>query len=369
VASLVLRAYPRRVTEPHVGLADLGWDDAWREALYGAAGTGARRAVRGEEPGLVSRVDRGLCIVLTASGPVRASLGADLLEALARDSANGPCTGDWCRLRHWSDGPVTVEALAPRRSVVLRADASRTSRGQALAANVDVVAIVVALHPEPHLTRIERLLTIAWASGATPAVILTKSDLVVDAEEVAEDVRVAASGVEVLVCSATSGEGIGAVRSLVGPGRTMALVGASGHGKSSLVNALVGVDLLTTRAIRSDGKGRHTTVRRELVLAPGGGAIIDTPGMRGVGLQLDEGALAAAFPDVDELTSACRFRDCSHKSEPGCAVLAAVERGELSVRRWESWQRLLGELERTRVRVDARRRLEEAKSRRRPFRP
>jgi ribosome biogenesis GTPase len=356
------------VTEPRVVLADLGWDDSWREALYGAASTGSRRPARTEEPGVVTRVDRGLCIVLTGSGPVRASLGADLLEALARDPANGPCTGDWCRLRQWPDGPVTVEGLAPRRSVVLRADASRTSRGQALAANADVVAVVVALHPEPNLMRIERLLTIAWSSGAQPAVVLTKADLAVDGEEVAEDIRVAAPGVEVLVCSAATGDGIAAVRNLVGPGRTMALVGASGHGKSSLANALVGADLLTTRTIRADGKGRHTTVRRELVVVPGGGAVIDTPGLRGVGLQLDEGALASAFPDVEGLTTECRFRDCSHASEPGCAVRAAVETGALPVRRWESWQRLIGELERTRVRVEARRRLEEARSRRRPFR-
>ena len=242
--------------EPQVRLADLGWDESWRVALASPAATGARRSCPGEEPGLVSRVDRGLCIVLTGSGVVRASLGGDLLDALARDPANGPCTGDWCRIRHWPDGPVTIEALAPRRTVVVRADASRSSRGQALAANVDVVGLVVALHPEPNLMRIERLLTIAWGSGALPAVILTKSDLAMDGDAIAEDVRAAAPGVAVFVCSATTGDGVDAVRSLVGPGRTLALVGASGHGKSTLANALVGAELLTTMEIRADGKGR-----------------------------------------------------------------------------------------------------------------
>jgi ribosome biogenesis GTPase len=332
-------------------LLDLGWDESWCEVL------GAR------DVGRVSRVDRGLCLVLTGDGPVRASLGADLLDALARDPADGPCTGDWCRLRHWPDGPVTIEQLAPRRSVVVRADPSRSSRGQALAANADVLAVVIALHPEPNLMRVERLLTVAWGSGAVPAVVLTKADLVVDAEAVAEDVRAAANGVDVLVCSSTTRAGVEAVRALVGPGQTLALLGSSGSGKSTLANALIGGDVLTTKEIRADGKGRHTSVRRELVLLPGGGAVIDTPGLRGVGLQVDDGALAAAFPDVERLIGHCRFRDCTHTSEPGCAVLAAVDAGELSVRRWESWQRLDRDLARISARVGERRRRAAARSR------
>jgi ribosome biogenesis GTPase len=353
------------VTDAQVSLADLGWDDSWREALTDASCTGSHRGSTADEPGRVIRVDRGLCLTLTRSGPVRASLGADLLDALAKNPADGPCTGDWCRLRHWPDGPITVEALAARRTAVVRAEAARGSRDQVLAANVDVTAVVVGLHPEPNLSRVERLLTVAWASGAVPVVILTKADLVVDAKEIAEDMAAAAPGALVLVCSATTGVGLDAVRELLGPGRTLALIGASGHGKSSLANALVGAEVLTTADIRADGKGRHTSVRRELVVVPGGGAIIDTPGLRGVGLQLDGGALEAAFPDVAGLTERCRFRDCSHSSEPGCAVREAVESGRLPVRRWESWQRLERDLARAQARAGARQRVQQARSRRR----
>lgn len=342
-------------------LEDLGWDDSWRRALPRADARPHGSTWSGSAAGRVVRVDRGICQVVTASGPVQATLGGNVLDALARDAAAGPCTGDWCAVTHWPDGPVTVEELAPRRTAVQRADASRSSRLQVLAANVDLVAIVVALHPEPNIGRIERLLTIAWESGADPVVVLTKSDLVVDAEAVAEDVQAAAGEVAVIVCSSATGVGVAQVRDLLAPGRTMALVGASGHGKSSLANALVGAHVLRTRAIRQDGKGRHTTVRRELVLLPGGGALIDTPGLRGVGVHRDDGALAVAFPDVDELSDECRFRDCRHLAEPGCAVLAALESGQLSVRRWESWRRLNRDAERAEARSAARLRNEQAK--------
>jgi ribosome biogenesis GTPase len=273
------------MTTSQVRLDDLGWDDSWREALGLPAAAEGDASWSQVQPGRISRVDRGLCVVLTEAGPLRASAGSHVLDAMARDSLAGPCTGDWCLLREWADGPVTIDRLAPRRTLLQRAEAARGSRGQALAANVDVAAVVVALHPEPNLGRIERLLTIAWESGARPMVLLTKSDLVVDAAAIAEDTRAVAPGVEVIVCSATTGEGIDRVRGFVARGSTLALLGASGHGKSSLANRLVGAPLLTTRTIRDDGKGRHTSVRRELVLLPGAGAVIDTPGLRGVGLQ------------------------------------------------------------------------------------
>jgi ribosome biogenesis GTPase len=258
---------------------------------------------------------------------------------------------------------VTVAAVAPRRTAVVRAGASRSSQVQVLAANVDVVALVVALHPEPNIGRVERLLAIAWDSGAAPAVILTKADAVVDAEAVAEDVQAAAPGVPVIWCSASTGAGLDGVRALIGVGRTVALIGASGHGKSTLANALAGAELLRTRAIRDDGKGRHTSVRRELIVLPGGGVLIDTPGLRGVGLHRDAGALAAAFPDVDALSGDCRFRDCRHTTEPGCAVLAALATGRLSVRRWESWRRLNREARRAETRSSARARGEQGRRR------
>jgi ribosome biogenesis GTPase len=230
-----------------------------------------------------------------------------------------------------------------------------------LVANVDVLVVVVALHPEPNLSRIERLVTLAWESGARPVIVLTKADLTGDGELLAEDVRGAAPGVEVIVCSTVTRQGIGDVRNLAAGNLTLGLLGASGHGKSSLTNALVGADVLVTKSIRDDGKGRHTSVRRELVPLPGGGAVIDTPGLRGVGLKDADEGLASTFPDIEELVGQCRFNDCSHETEPGCAVQAAVAEGSLTERRLDSWRRLRRELVWMASRTDARLRAEQVK--------
>ena len=291
-------------------------------------------------PGRVARVDKGLSTILTEDGPVRATWSGGLLAAIAADSQATPCTGDWVAMRCWPDDRVTVESLAPRRSAIVRAEVGGSSRGQVLAANVDVIAIVVGLEPEPNISRIERFLALAWESGARPVVVLTKADLVVDADSIAEDVATAAPGAEVLVCSATTGEGLDAVSALLDENATLALLGVSGAGKSSLVNALAGVELLDVQAIREDGKGRHTSVRRELIVLPQGGVVIDTPGLRGIGLQESGEGLAAAFPDITALVERCKFTDCAHATEPGCAVQAALEDGALPVRRYESWQKL-----------------------------
>ncbi|GAA0617031.1 ribosome small subunit-dependent GTPase A [Kribbella sandramycini] len=291
-------------------------------------------------PGRVARVDKGLATVLTEDGPVRATWSGALLGAIAGDSAAMPCTGDWALLRQWPDDRITLESLLPRRTAIVRAEVSGTSKGQVLAANVDVVAIVVGLHPEPNIGRIERFLALAWESGARPVVVLTKADLVGDGEAIAEDVAVAAPGADVLVCSTATGEGMDAVRELLAGDATLALLGSSGAGKSSLVNALAGVELLDVQAIREDGKGRHTSVRRELIVLPSGGVVIDTPGLRGIGLQESGEGLAAAFPDITSLAEVCKFKDCAHDTEPGCAVQAALADGSLPYRRYDSWLRL-----------------------------
>lgn len=341
------------MTSPVRDLAALGWDDAWA----------ASAAVHPEEcvPGRIARVDRGLCTVLSESGVVRASWGSDLLDEVATDATVTPCTGDWALLRDWPDGPTTVEAVLPRRTAIVRADAAGTSFGQVLAANIDLVAVVVALHPEPNLSRLERLLALAWESGAQPLVVLTKADLVADADSLAEDVVAAAPGVAVIVCSTVTGAGIEAVRATIGESSTMAMLGVSGHGKSSLTNALVGAEVLAVRSIRDDGKGRHTSVRRELLPLPTGGTVIDTPGLRGVGLQEAATGMAATFPDVVELAALCRFSDCSHDGEPACAVQAAVAAGTLAVRRLDSWRRLQREVAWMAARSDARLRSEQLK--------
>lgn len=315
------------------------------------------------EIGRVVRVDRGLAEVLTEAGPLRAGYCGDLLAEMAHDPVAGPTTGDWVVVRDWPDHRHTVDRVLPRTTTVVRATAGRQSHGQLLCANVDHVAVVVALHPDPPLARVERLLALAWGSGATPVVVLTKTDLVPDADFVAEDVAAVAPGVEVLCASTVTGRGVQRLRELSAGGRTTALVGASGHGKSSLVNAIAGAEVLGVRQIRPDGRGRHTSVRRELVVLPTGGAVIDTPGLRGIGLLGTLEGLARAFSDVTQLTVRCRYRDCSHRSEPGCAVRVALESGTLPQRRYDSWVELRTEAERAERRRLAR--LQPASTRRR----
>jgi ribosome biogenesis GTPase len=312
-------------------------------------------------PGRVVRVDKGLSTVLTEDGPVRASWSGGVLAAVAGDAQASPCTGDWVALRRWPDDRITLEAVAPRRTAIVRAEVGGSSRGQVLASNVDVIAIVAGLIPEPNIGRIERFLALAWESGARPVVVLTKSDLVGDADSIAEDVATAAPGADVLVCSATTGQGLEPVRALLDGNATMALLGVSGAGKSSLVNALAGVELLDVQAIREDGKGRHTSVRRELILLPQGGVVIDTPGLRGIGLQEFGEGLSAAFPDISGLADHCKFKDCVHQTEPGCAVQQALADGTLPVRRYESWVKLQREAAFMARRTDARLRAEAKK--------
>ena len=316
------------------------------------------------EVGRVVSVHRGLVEVLTEGGLLRGGYAGDLLCEVARDPVAAPCTGDWVVVRDWPDHRQTVERVLPRSSAVVRATAGKQSHGQVLCANADYVAVVVALHPDPVIARVERLLALAWESGATPLVVLTKADLVADAEYVRDDVSTAAPDVEVVCTSTVTGAGTARLRELVDGSRTLALLGASGHGKSSLVNALAGAEVLGTREIRQDGRGRHTSVRRELVLLPGGGAVIDTPGLRGVGLTGTGGGLASTFADVEALVARCRFRDCSHSSEPGCAVRDALASGSLAVRRYESWAELHREAEQTTRRSEARLRAERARARR-----
>jgi ribosome biogenesis GTPase len=325
-------AYPRRMTVPAIDLRRLGWDDSWREAALPYAQQG--------RPGRVARVDRGLCTLWGDEGPVRASFGSSVLDAVAADPLQAPCTGDWGLVRRWPDGPITLETVLPRRTAVIRAEASGSSRGQVLAANIEIAAVVVALHPEPNLARVERLLSLAWASGARPVVVLTKADLVTDTDLITDDIRALAPDLCAIATSTVTDAGFDELRELIADGGTMALLGASGQGKSSLVNQLVGAKTLATRKIRDDGKGRHTSVRRELVLLPSGGSVIDTPGLRGVGLQTSGGGVAAVFPDIAALAARCRFADCSHRTEPGCAVRQAVAEGRLPERRLTSWRAL-----------------------------
>jgi ribosome biogenesis GTPase len=228
-----------------------------------------------------------------------------------------------------------------------------------VAANLDVVLVVDALTADPRLRRVERYLAVAWSSGATPAVVLTKADLCDDVAAAVQAVQEDALGVDVLPVSSVTGDGLAAVRALLGPGRTAAMVGPSGVGKSSLANALAGRTVAGTREIREDGRGRHTTTARELHLLPGGGLLIDTPGMRELGLYDDADGVDTAYADVVDLAAGCRFRDCGHHGEPGCAVAAAIDDGRLDPARFTGWRKLQAEAHRQLLRVDARARAEE----------
>jgi ribosome biogenesis GTPase len=337
-------------------LSALGWDETFAAAYAPLDRTDS-------SPGRVLRADRGVCTVLDAGGVIRATLAGSVLLGAAHDPARLPCAGDWVVLRRWPDRRVTIECVLPRRTTLIRRTADKDASGQVLATNMDTVAVVEPIHPAPNDARVERLLALAWESGAQPVVVLTKSDTARDPRAIARQLERSAPRVRVLPVSVRRGQGLDPLRELVRPGRTLALLGRSGAGKSTLVNALAGAAVMGVQPIRADGKGRHTTAYRSLVPVPGGGAVLDTPGIRGVGL-LDTGeGLDRAFADVADLAATCRFGDCRHDAEPGCAIKSALADGSLSPRRLESWRRLRREVEAESARQASR--LAEASGRRR----
>lgn len=337
-------------------LSKLGW-------------TGSRAAELPQDtvPARVSRVDRGAAEVIAADGRHHVRYGARVRRASAQDPVALPCVGDWVALKALPEGRYEVAEVLPRNSAFVRGGVSRDSRdglsgdgqGQVLAANIDIVFVAEpAMHATDYadLGRIERLVALAWESGGTPVVLVTKSDLFEDGlPDLLAEVAAAAPGVDVHAVSCARGEGVDLVRGHLEGGRTAVVLGPSGAGKSTLVNALAGGEVMETQVVRAaDGRGRHTTVHRELIPLPGGGLIIDTPGIRRVGLyEMSEG-VELVFADIDELAGRCRFHDCGHESEPGCAVLAAVDSGELAERRLHSWRKLQREAVWMAARTDAR---------------
>lgn len=333
--------------------AELGWSPHWQQlfAPHGAAGLVAGRVVRG---------DRTSSLLATERGIVRAGTAARLLKS-GEGQAALPVAGDWVALSvPDGDGAALIEAVLTRRNAIVRGDAGRTSDVQALAANVDTVFVVHPIADEPNLRRLERELSVAWSSGATPVVVLTKSDLSIDAEAAREAVASVAIGVEILAVNGLDGASAAGLLEHVAAGRTAILLGPSGAGKSTLINALLGEQRQATGGIReADGRGRHTTVARELVCIPGYGVIIDTPGLRAIGLTGDEDGIALAFPDIEALAPSCRFRDCRHLEEPDCAVREAVETGALDPERLASWHKLQREQQVAATKTDARARAEQ----------
>lgn len=295
------------------------------------------------EPARVVRVDRGR-IMLAAAGGLR-------FAPASGDAAGCLAAGDWVLA-----DSARVRAVLPRSALLSRKQAYEQSSGeQLLAANADVVAAVVPLDRRLSANRLERMLVAARNSGAAPLVVLTKADLAGIADDVVDQVTQLARGTDVVTTSAETGDGMDELAVRFRPGQTIVLLGCSGAGKSSLINALAGTHLRSTGTVRAgDGKGRHTTTARELVPLPGGATVLDTPGIRGFALWDAEAGLSAEFADIEGLSSGCRFADCSHRQEPDCAVKDALESGSLDRRRWDSYEKLQRELKHLRSRQRSR---------------
>lgn len=291
-------------------------------------------------PARIASEHYGAYEVWAAAGAGQAQLAGRLRHELG--DAETPGVGDWVALKT-SPGPdhvAIIEEVLPRRTVFIRGASGRAARAQVVAANVDLVFVVCGLDADFNVRRLERYLARIWAGGAQPAIVLNKADIGEYVPERLREVEGRCPGAPVHLISALQAQGLEAVRALIGAGKTAALVGSSGAGKSTLVNALLGENRMATGEVRaSDGRGCHITTHRQLVLLPGGGLLLDTPGMREL-QALDEEGLDAAFEDIAALAAQCRFRDCRHDTEPGCAVKEAVAAGELAADRLENYRKL-----------------------------
>jgi ribosome biogenesis GTPase / thiamine phosphate phosphatase len=327
---------------PTLGL--LGWSEHFRTEFE-------PHAAAGLAPGRVAVQHRGVYVLATGEDEVEARPAGRL-----RFEGELPAVGDWV-----AHGDGVIQAVLPRRTAFVRRAAGNETVEQVVAANVDTAFLVSSLNHDLNLRRLERYLALAWESGADPVIVLTKLDLADDPDGSIADVETVALGVPVHAVSAMTGEGLEELEPYLAPGRTVVLLGSSGVGKSTIVNALLGEERQAVKAIReSDGRGRHTTTSRELVALPGGGLVLDTPGMRELQLWDAGDGLAGTFADVDELAAACRFSDCSHETEPGCAVRGAVDSDRL-----ESWRKLGRELQHLELKQDKRAKSEARKEWRR----
>jgi ribosome biogenesis GTPase len=308
----------------------LGWDDGWDAAF-------ADHRAAGLAPARVAIQHRGAYDLMTADGEVRASAATRLFKL---DEL--PAVGDWVGL---DPETLHVEAVLPRRTSISRKEVWQATREQVLAANIDVAFLVQALPLDFNPRRLERYLAMAWESGAQPVVLLTKADLVDDVGPYLDEVEAVTLGsCPALAVSAKTGDGLDGLRPFLEPNRTAVLLGSSGVGKSTIVNELAGEDLLATQEVREDDqRGRHTTTHRELIVLAAGGVVLDTPGIRE--LQLWDADLEQTFGDVEEIARRCRFSDCAHDSEPGCAIRDALADGSLPAERWHSYVKLQRELE------------------------
>lgn len=336
-------------------LQDLGWTPSHTTEFE-------HHAAAGLTPARVAAQHRGAYVLFSELGELR----ADTAGRLAHDAAGAgdlPAVGDWVAVAtRPHEQAATIRHVFARRTKFSRKVALGASQEQVLAANVDAVFLLMSLNEDFNLRRLERYLTMAWESGAQPVVVLTKTDLDPDWHLRVLEVESIAFGLPVHPISNLTGAGLDLVRSHLAPGRTVALLGSSGVGKSTLVNTLAGEEVLATQSIREDdGEGRHTTTHRQLVLLPGGGLVLDTPGMRELQLWESSDGISETFADVEALAAQCRFSDCAHRTEPGCAVQAALENGALPFGRWAGYTKLQRELAHLERRLDKRLQSEERK--------
>ena len=319
-------------------LEQFGWSEALQHQF-------TPHAADGLIPARVIIQQRGHYEVATSLGELSATL-AGRLAYEAEDGAY-PVTGDWVAVEaRPAEGSATIQHVLPRTSTFTRrASGPGAARAQVVAANVDVALLAASLNADLSARRLERYLATAWESGAEPVIVLTKADMCDDAAALIRDIEAVAMGAPVIAVSAVTGVGLDTLRGHLRPGRTAVLLGSSGVGKSTLVNALAGRAQMATQAIREDdARGRHTTTHRELVLLPSGALILDTPGMRELGLWDAGDGMSAAFADIEALAANCRFHDCGHGTEPGCAIHAALDDGSLDAARWRAYGKLQREL-------------------------
>jgi len=295
-------------------------------------------------PARIIAQERGLYRVVSQFGEKLAEVSGKFRYE-ADSNSDYPAVGDFVMV-DWNEvgGNAVIHHVLQRKSCFIRKAAGERHE-QVVAANIDTLFLCMSLNNDFNVRRLERYLTIGWDSGAVPVVVLTKSDLCTDLESKISEVESVAFGVDVLVTSSMDVDGEMQIRPYIAEGKTVAFLGSSGVGKSTLINRLLGEDRLETQALRNDDKGRHTTTHRELILLPSGGMVIDTPGMRELGMWDSAEGVETTFADIEELANRCRFSDCTHTSEPGCAVLSALEDGSLDPSRWNSYLKIKTELE------------------------
>ncbi len=313
-------------------------------------------------PARVAEEQRGSYRILGEGGEWRAEMAGRLRHEIAGDGAAAPCTGDWVMARvprGTDEGVALIHRVLLRRTRFSRKEAGTRTAEQVIAANVDTIFLVQSLNSNLNARRLERYLALLWESGAEPVVVLSKADLCEDPAALVETIADAARGVTVHITSAIEPQGLEPLAPYLGAGRTVALVGSSGVGKSTIVNRLMGHDVMRVQEIREDDRGRHTTTSRQLVALPGGGMLLDTPGMRTVLMWQGEEGFGRAFEDIEQIAAGCRFSDCKHGTEPGCAVAAALETGALDAARFRNYVKVGREIRHEAMKTNVKLRLEE----------